>query len=223
MYKDNSGEKDNFKKEKDAIPVNVIKRLPLYHHYLSKLKSRKIERISSKKLAEKLDLSASQIRHDLNYFGKFGQSGYGYSVEKLYKEIEKIMGIDTVKHMVLIGAGNLGKALIQYSHFGKRGFYFDAVFDVDSELVGNEINNIPVLHIDRLEKYLKTNNIDIGVITTPEEAASNIAQKLVKGNVKGIWNFTPTTFDLKEEVIVENVHISESLFSLSCRMKEKFE
>lgn len=214
------GSNEGKKNRKGPIPIKVIKRLPIYHRYLSSLLDREVESISSAKLGEKLDLTSSQIRQDLNYFGSFGQRGYGYNVKELYKEISKILGIDENRQMILIGAGNLGKAIANYSKFKQRGFIIKAIFENDLDLVGKKVNQIPVYNVKKLVDYLNQCDIEIGIIATPAEPAEELANVLKNNDIKGIWNFAPTTFDLGGDVVVENVHISESLFTLSCRMKE---
>lgn len=210
------------KKKERAIPVSVIKRLPIYYRYLTMLLSREVERISSRELAAKLGVTASQIRQDLSHFGNFGQRGYGYRVKELQKTIGEILGLNNNMQLVLVGAGNLGRAIVNYPNFSKRGFYFKAIFDNNEEVIGEFIGGIKVLHLDDLAGYLEENEIDIGVIATPPEAAVEIAHQLVRGGVKGIWNFAPVSLNLDKEVIVENVHISESLLTLSFRIKEKY-
>lgn len=206
------------------IPNSVIKRLPLYHRYLCQLMRQKVDRISSQKLAGELGLTASQIRQDLNYFGNFGMRGYGYNVKELHNEIAQIIGLKEQRQLVIVGAGRLGRVLIDYPDFKEMGFYFRALFDNDPELIGREINGKKIYNIARLEQYLQENRIDIGVITTPPEPAREIAEILVNGGVKGIWNFAPTTFNFdQEQVVVENVCIGESLFTLTCRIKEQIE
>lgn len=216
-------ENESEHKNKDSIPIKVIKRLPLYHRYLSNLIDREVERISSDKLGKKLGLTSSQIRQDLSCFGSFGQRGYGYNVQKLHKEIGKILGINRNMQMVLIGAGNLGKAIANYPNFSQRGFFIKAIFEQDQKLVGEKINGISVYKIDELAAYLDNFEIEVGIIATPPGPAEEIVKILIDNGIKGIWNFAPTTFDIKSDVVIENVHISESLFTLSCRIKEKYE
>lgn len=205
-----------------SIPIRVIKRLPIYHRYLDTLELNGIERISSRELAGKLGLTSSQIRQDLSHFGTFGQRGYGYDVSNLKNAIGKILGLDNKFSIVLVGAGNLGKAIANYPGFKKRGFYLKGVFDVNLELIGTDIDGLTVLHIDFLTDLLAKQNIDIGVIATPPEVAADLARVLIKGGVKGIWNFAPVNLNLGKGAIVENVHISESLLTLSFRIKEQY-
>ncbi len=208
---------------KGPMPIKVIKRLPIYYRYLFDLMERRVERISSGKLGEKLDLTSSQIRQDLSYLGSFGQRGYGYNVYELHDEIGKILGINRNMQMVLIGGGNLGKAIANYPKFSQRGFLIKAIFDRDLDLIGEKINGVPIYNVNKLAAYLDNFEIDIGIIATPPEAAEEMAQILINNGIKGIWNFAPVTFDIRNDVLIENVHISESLFTLSCRIKEKYE
>lgn len=206
------------------ISQAVIRRLPRYYRYLGELLENGVERISSNELSKRMKVTASQIRQDLNNFGGFGQQGYGYNVKYLHSEIAKILGIDKSNHMVIIGAGNLGHALANYSAFEKRGFVLDGMFDVNPDLIGMEVRGIPVQNIDELEPFLECHQIDIGVLTIPKSAVVEIANILVKHGVKAIWNFAHTDLNLPDDVIVENVHLSESLMRLSyniARYKEE--
>ncbi len=205
------------------ISIAVIRRLPRYYRYLGELLNHGVERISSKELSEKMGVTASQIRQDLNNFGGFGQQGYGYNVEYLYTEIGKILGVDTPNPMVIVGAGNLGQAIANYGDFGRRGFDIKALFDIDPKLVGKKIKGIPVLHTDELEGFVRDNDISIAAITLPKEAAPEVAARLVKWGIKAIWNFAPTDLSLPESVVQENVHLTESLMRLSFKLKAKGE
>ena len=201
------------------ISAAVIRRLPRYYRYLGELMKHDVVRISSKELSERMGVTASQIRQDLNNFGGFGQQGYGYNVEYLYTEIGKILGLDKSKQMIVIGAGNLGRALANYSDFEKRGFIIKALFDVSSNLVGKNINGIPILHMDKVPDFLKENRIDIAAITIPKDSAPRVAAELVKAGIKAIWNFAPTDLSLPDTVVQENVHLTESLMRLSYKLK----
>lgn len=175
-------------------------------------------RISSKELSEKMKVTASQIRQDLNNFGGFGQQGYGYNVEYLHSEIGKILGLDTKYNMIIIGAGNLGLALANYADFERRGFYVKCIFDINPELVGTNIRGIPIKAGEDLAEYLKSNKVDIAAITVPKTKAASIASDLANLGVKGIWNFAPTDLNVPKGVTVENVHLAESLMKLSYRL-----
>jgi len=207
----------------EYISKAIVRRLPRYYRYLEELKNNNIERISSQELAEMMNVTASQIRQDLNHFGGFGQQGYGYKVNYLYEEIGKILGLDRVTKLLLIGAGNLGQALANYTNYRKRGFHIVSVFDKSPELIGTEIYNIKVQDIDDLEKSIKENPVDIAVITIPKEQAILVADRLVKCGIKAIWNFAHTDLHLPDDVAVENVHLSESLMNLSYKLKEQEE
>jgi len=197
------------------ISKAVIKRLPRYYRYLGELLESGVERISSNELSDKMRVTASQIRQDLNNFGGFGQQGYGYNVKYLYAEIGKILGLDRVYNMIIVGAGNLGQALANYVKFEKRGFWIKGIFDVNPILKGITVRGIEIRMIDELSDYVKENEIQIAALTLPKANASEMADLLVKSGVKAIWNFAHTDLNLPEDVIVENVHLSESLMQLS--------
>lgn len=201
--------------EEREISQAVIGRLPRYHRYLGELMVAGVERISSNDLSKRMKVTASQIRQDLNNFGGFGQQGYGYNVKYLYTEIGKILGLDQIHNMVIIGAGNLGQALANYAAFEGRGFILKGLFDVNPELKGKEIRGVPVRMMDELKSFLEENEIEIATLTIPKVKAIEIADLLVESGVKAIWNFAHTDLNLPEDVIVENVHLSESLMKLS--------
>lgn len=203
------------------ISMPVIRRLPKYYRYLSDLINNDIDRISSKELSEKIGFTASQIRQDFNCFGDFGQQGYGYNVRELYDDISKILGLNKKYNTVIIGAGNLGQAVANYSNFDKLGFNLKAIFDKNPKLVGIKIRDIGIKDIDELEGFLKQENIDIGILCIPKEQAQRITDILIKCEIKAIWNFAPTDLDVPEKVAVENVHLSESLLTLSYRLNEE--
>ena len=202
------------------ISMAVIRRLPKYYRYLGDLLSKDIQRISSKELSDIIGFTASQIRQDLNNFGGFGQQGYGYNIEDLYKEIGKILGLDTSYSAVLIGAGNLGQAIANYSGFKNAGFEIKALFDANPKVIGLKIRDFEILDSDFIEEYIKSNNIDIGILCVPKNGAQQLADRLVNAGVKGIWNFAPIDLNVSKEVIVENVNLTDSLFTLSYLMKE---
>ncbi len=201
--------------EQKPISQAIIKRLPRYYRYLGELIAQGVERISSNEFSKLMGVTASQIRQDLNNFGGFGQQGYGYNVKNLYMEIGKILGIDRVHNIVVIGAGNFGRALAGYSDFERRGFRIKALFDRDPKKVGTDINGIEVYPIDQVQDYIRKNNIEIVALTVPKEAAIALAQTLVGTGIKGIWNFAHTDLRVPKDIIVENVHLSESLMRLS--------
>ena len=201
--------------EERKISRAVISRLPRYYRYLGDLMEDQVERISSNDLSKKMHVTASQIRQDLNNFGGFGQQGYGYNVKYLYTEIGKILGLDIDHNMIIIGAGNLGQALANYTSFERRGFIFKGIFDVNPRLSGVSIRGVPIRMMDELKDFINEHNIDIAVLTIPKAKAVEVAKFLVDNGVRAIWNFAHTDLDLPENVIVENVHLSESLMRLS--------
>ena len=204
------------------ISSAVIRRLPRYYRYLGELIESGVQRISSKDLSTKMKVTASQIRQDLNNFGGFGQQGYGYNVKYLYDEIGKILGINRKHYMIIIGAGNLGKAIINYADFEKRGFVVCGVFDSNPELEGQVISDdISIMMMDKLEDFIKNNNIEIAALTIPKEAARKIGRRVADAGIKAIWNFAHTDLNLPDDVIVENVHLSESLMRLSYNIANK--
>ncbi|MCH5349673.1 MAG: redox-sensing transcriptional repressor Rex [Oscillospiraceae bacterium] len=201
--------------EEKEISQAVIGRLPRYFRYLGELKDKGVERISSQDLSELMKVTASQIRQDFNNFGGFGQQGYGYNVEYLYNEIGKILGLDRQHNFIIIGAGNLGRALGNYLNFEKRGFIFQGMFDTDRQLVGKEVRGVKVMPMEELEQFIRENDIDIAVLTIPKEEAVSVAERLVGTQVRAIWNFAHVDLNVPPSIQVENVHLSDSLMKLS--------
>ncbi len=201
--------------EEREISRAVIGRLPRYYRYLGELLDAGVERISSNDLSKKMNVTASQIRQDLNNFGGFGQQGYGYNVKYLYTEIGKILGLNREHNMIIIGAGNLGQALANYASFEKSGFHLKGLFDVNPRLEGVSIRGIPVRMMDELKSFLKHNDIEIAALTIPKSKALEVADLLIDSGIKGIWNFAHTDLNLPDDVIVESVHLSDSLMKLS--------
>ena len=201
--------------ESRGISKAVIGRLPRYYRYLGELNEAGVERISSSDLSKKMHVTASQIRQDLNNFGGFGQQGYGYNVKYLRTEIGKILGLDQSHNMVIIGAGNLGQALANYASFARNGFILKGIFDVNPELKGKVIRDIPIRMMDELETVLQEENIDIAALTIPKTKAVEVSDILVRNGIKAIWTFAHTDLNLPKEVIVESVHLSDSLMKLS--------
>ena len=195
----------------------VIKRLPRYYRYLEYLRNNGINKVSSGRLAEMLDITASQVRQDFANFGGFGQQGYGYDVDKLLKEFASIIGLDCPHNLIIIGAGNMGRALSGYTGFDAEGFTVKAMFDISD---GETVNGIPIYSIDSLEEYLKVNHIDIAVITTQGSVAHEVACLVVELGVKSIWNFAPVDLEVTSDVVVENISMSESLYVLSYKSKQ---
>ena len=202
------------------VPLVVIKRLPRYHRYLGELLDNKIYRVSSTELSEKMGVTASQIRQDLNYFGGFGQQGYGYNVQMLYDAITSLLGLNKGYKTVIIGAGNLGRALANYAGFSKRGFELIGIFDTNPALLGKEISGHPIRHYDDLESFIKNEQPDIAILAVPKMTVNKVAEDMVSFGIKALWNFAHVDLDLPGDVIVENVHLSDSLMTLSYRMSE---
>ena len=206
--------------EAKQISKAVIKRLPRYYRYLGELLEDNVERISSNDLSKKMRVTASQIRQDLNNFGGFGQQGYGYNVKYLYTEIGKILGLDIVHPMIIVGAGNLGQALDNYVEFEKRGFKLVGIFDVNPVLEGIAVRGIEIQMISDLPFFMKENNIEIAILTLPKNKARDMAEILIENGIKAIWNFAHIDLDTPDDVIVENVHLSESLMTLSYNLSQ---
>lgn len=201
--------------ETKEISQAVIGRLPRYLRYLGELKDEGVERISSQELSELMKVTASQIRQDFNNFGGFGQQGYGYNVEYLYQEIGKILGLDQTHNFIIIGAGNLGRALGNYLNFERRGFIFKGMFDKNPELVGDDVRGIKVMPMENLESFVRENDIDIAVLTIPKNSAVDIVDVLVGNGIRAIWNFAHVDLNVPDGILVENVHLSDSLMKLS--------
>lgn len=202
------------------VPAVVVKRLPRYYRYLGELIKQDIKRISSNALSQRMNVTASQIRQDFNYFGGFGQQGYGYNVEHLHNEIGDILGLNDGDTTVIIGAGNLGRALASHNSFEKRGFRLVGIFDNDPAVIGTSVNGKEVMPMTYLEEFLKNNRVDIGILTVPKAAVMEAAQTLVNCGVKGLMNFAYTELNLDKDVAVENVHLSDPLMTLSYKIKK---
>ncbi len=203
------------------ISKAVIKRLPRYYRYLGDLMVSGEERISSGELSKKMGVTASQIRQDLNNFGGFGQQGYGYNVAYLHQEIGKILGLDVKHQMIIIGAGHLGQALANYTGFEKTGFHLVGIFDINPALGDLSLRGITVQMLNQLPDFLAENQVEIAALTIPREEASSVADLLVSNGVKAIWNFAHLDLDLPDDVVVENVHLSESLMALSYNLTSR--
>ena len=208
--------------KKEAISRSVIKRLPRYYSYLEELNTEGKTRISSKELAGKMKLTASQIRQDLNNFGGFGHQGYGYNVADLYNEIGAILGVDKKFKTILVGVGNIGKALATQINFTKRGLDLIGLFDISKSIVGKKVSNLEVFHMDYLSEFCKKEKPDIAVLCIPKSAAYEVAKKLISNGVTSFWNFSH--FDLNvnfDGIVVENVHLGDSLMTLAYMTKNK--
>ncbi len=211
-----------YQEARATVSVAVIKRLPRYHRYLGDLLRDGRLRISSQELSKLMGVTASQIRQDLNCFGGFGQQGYGYNIRYLYTKISDLLGVSEGYNAVIIGAGNLGKALAATHMFERRGVCRLGLFDINPELIGKKIYGTPVYHIDTLYDFCKNNNVQIGVLTVPKECAAGITDTLRSAGVKGVWNFA--NMELRSpspDMIVENIHLGDSLMTLCYRIKSK--
>ena len=202
------------------ISQAVIRRMPRYYRYLGELLDDGAERISSNELSARMRVTASQIRQDLNNFGGFGQQGYGYNVKYLYDEIGKILGMDRQHNIIVVGAGNIGQALANYLKFEKRGFVINGLFDVNPALKGISVRGIKIRMMEELEGFLKENQVDIAALTLPKEKADEVANKLVSLGIRAIWNFAHLDLELPGHVVVENVHLSDSLMQLSYNIEK---
>ena len=209
-------------KRNEKVSTAVIRRLPRYYRHLSELESSGVVRISSNALGKIMGLTASQIRQDLFCFGEFGQQGYGYKVESLKEEIGEILGINRGHTLVVLGAGNLGRAIIENFRFSGNGFHVLAAFDVREGVVGTSIAGVPVYHANTLEAFLKENPVSVGMLTVPISAAQEMGDRLAAAGVRGIWNFTNYEITMpNEDVVVESVHFSDSLLTLSYLISQR--
>ena len=204
------------------VSNNVIRRLPRYLRKLDELTLNGISRISSFELGHQLGLTPSQIRQDFSCFGEFGQQGYGYNVPALRAQIASILGIDRGFNAILIGVGNLGRALLENFSFSAWGFSLDAAFDINPNLIGTELKGLHVYSMDELEKYLSENKVDVAVLTVPKEVAVSVTNILTSNGINAIWNFTNVELtEPNSSIIVENIHFSDSLHSLSYFVAER--
>ncbi len=205
------------------VSIAVVRRLPRYYRYLEDLLKNEVTRISSKELSQKMGVTASQIRQDLNCFGGFGQQGYGYNVEYLYREIGNILGLYGDNTTIIIGAGHLGHALASHASFEKRGFKLVGIFDVDQDVIGEKIRGIEVMHMDKVTDFIKNNRVDIAILAIPKAEVSQVAKDLVDLGIKGLWNFSYTDIDVGKDIEIENVHLSDSLMTLSYKITQKID
>ncbi len=202
-------------KSRDSIPEATIERLPLYYRVLDKLnKFEEVDVVSSKELGGKLGIASTQVRKDLSYYGEFGRRGVGYDVDELKKTIGKILGVDKNWEAVMIGAGNLGRALVNYRGFKKMGLEINYVLDEDLNKIGHKVGDVEVQSINKLEEIVKTNNIKVGIITVPSESAQKVVDQLVSAGIKGIWNFAPTRLYVPEDITVRNEDMAVGIVSL---------
>ena len=205
-----------------GVSIQVIRRLPRYYRFLTELESSGVDKISSTKLASIMSTTASQIRQDLNCFGGFGQQGYGYSVSGLREEIGRILGLNNIHPSILLGAGNLGRAIATHLNFEQLGFKLTAVFEKDRRLVGTMLRGITVLSDDEIEDYIRTHDVDTAMLALPKDSVEHIIEKLYALGVKNYWNFSHYDISKKySDTVVENVHLSDSLMTLCYRINEK--
>ena len=208
--------------QEKEISQAVIRRMPRYYRYLGELLDAGVERISSNDLSKRMNVTASQIRQDLNNFGGFGQQGYGYNVEELRAEIGHILGVDNNHHLIMIGVGNLGHALLQNFPFSQSGFTVDAAFDVPPAVIGTVVNNVPVYAMSELDHFLQDHPVDVVVLTIPQSVAQDTASHLINLGVKGFWNFTNIELSSQlPDVQFENIHFADSLLTLSYRIANR--
>ncbi len=208
---------------RDNISMSVIRRLPRYYRFLGDLERQGINRISSKALAEKMGVGASQIRQDLNCFGGFGQQGYGYNIPSLRKQIAEILGIPNKYDCIIIGAGNLGRAIATHMNFEERGFCLTAVFDQNESLAGKLVSGLPIRHISGLDDYCRSEKPKVAMLCVPRSAAESLGHQLVRLGIKGIWNFTHFDFGEMDGVAVENVHLGDSMMTLCYNVTRNLE
>ena len=205
--------------KKENISDAVIRRLPKYYRQLTDLNNRGIVRISSHSLGQEMGITASQIRQDFSCFGEFGQQGYGYNVEELRAEIGHILGVDNDHHMIIVGVGNLGHALLKNFPFAQNGFTMGAAFDVDPAIIGTRVNGVPVLALDDVDAYVREHDIDVVALTVPQSVAQATAARLIELGIRGFWNFTNMELvSNRPEVKFENIHFADSLLTLSYRI-----
>ena len=208
--------------KKENISDAVIRRLPRYYRQLTDLCNRGVVRISSHSLGREMNITASQIRQDFSCFGEFGQQGYGYNVEELRTEIGHILGVDNNHHLIMIGVGNLGRALLHNFPFADTGFTADAAFDVSSAIIGSQVNGVPVYSLDDLESYIQSHDVDVVVLTIPQSVAQEMADRQISLGVHGFWNFPNIELSsANPDVKFENIHFADSLLTLSYRIANR--
>ena len=205
---------------KQEVPMVVVKRLPRYYRYLNDLAEHNINRISSAELSKRMGVTASQIRQDFNCFGDFGQQGYGYNVKHLQEKIGEILGLNKQYALIIVGAGNLGHALANYAGIEKRGYRIIGIFDNDPNKIGTKIKNISVSDISTLESFCSEHKVDIAVLSIPKPVVKEITERLINSGVKGLWNFSYAELKTPDDIVVENVHLSDSLMTLSYKITE---
>lgn len=220
MYVELSDSDINSVAAKHNVSEAVIKRLPRYFRYLRELIRNGKMRISSGELSKMMNVTASQIRQDLNCFGGFGQQGYGYNVKYLYAKISEILGVNRNFRAVIIGAGNLGRALVRNPMFTKRGVSTVAMFDINPSVIGGTVSGIEIHSMNEIESFCQKEKIDIAVLTLPKECAQETVEKLIEAGVRGFWNFTGKELEVPSEVKVVNVHLGDSLMTLCYELNQ---
>lgn len=203
-----------------AVSSFIGSRLPRYYSYMEHLMEKGRKKVSSRELSALVNSSSSQVRQDLSFLGNFGTRGYGYPLDYLHTEIGNAIGVNRNYELIVVGAGHLGQAIANYSYFGKYGFSVKGVFDFDSRLFGLEMNGMTVQSMNQLETFICKENIQIAALTVSDTIAKGVADRLVKAGIRGIWNFTYTDLEMPADVVVENVHLLDSLMQLSYREKE---
>lgn len=201
------------------VSMTVVRRLPKYYQYLTDLSDKGIQKISSKELANLMGLTASQIRQDLNAFGAYGQQGYGYRVAELCDAIRILLGLDRVYNCVIIGSGNLGRAISNYERFYQDGIHILGMFDIDRKKISKSTGQIPIMHVDQLDEFVRNNAVDLCILAVPREVGQSMAEKVCALGIKGILNFVPVDLTVPDNVMVENVNITDSMFVLTYNMK----
>lgn len=206
---------------KENISASVIKRLPRYYRFLGELKFQGVERISSKELAKKMQTTASQVRQDFNCFGGFGQQGFGYNVEQLYNEIKHILGLNNKYKAILIGVGNLGRAVAAHMSFEERGFELIGIFDQNPDLFGQKIRDIAIQNTDNIEAFCKENSPKVAILCIPKNAVGELSKRLYNSGIKCYWNFSHYDLSVEyDDVVVQNVHMSDSLMILCYKISD---
>ena len=203
----------------DSISMSVIRRLPRYYRFLSELDEQKVERISSTKLAQIMNVTASQVRQDFNCFGGFGQQGYGYSVSQLRLEIQKILGLNNSYKAILIGAGNFGTAIAKHLDFNRLGFELIGCFEVDRSKIGEKMGDLTISDEEELESFCALNKVDAAFLCVPKQNVEGVLERLYSLGVRSYWNFSHYDVAAKySDTVVENVHLSDNLMTLCYRM-----
>lgn len=205
--------------KKQNVSMSVIRRLPRYYRFLNELGKKGVTRVSSKELSEKMGFTASQIRQDFNCFGGFGQQGYGYNVSQLCGEIEKILGIQKRHPCILVGAGNLGKAIARHMPFEQLGFTLIGVFDTAPNVIGGKISGHEILDYAGIQAFYQENSPLMAILCIPQVYVEAVSDELYRLGIRSFWNFSHYDITMKHpDAIVENVHMNDSLMTLSYKL-----